>query len=195
MNKRGISLLLEDEEVQNKPPQNVPLWHGGPAGFKETYSLPWLPILDSNTLATWCEEPTHWKRSWHWERLKAKGGGAGKGWDGWMRHQLNRHEFEQTLGDSEGQGSVVCCSPWGHKVRHNFRDWTTTRGYPGYLTPEWFAQDLTFTRGWSLGYIFCYWLSAWWGDCRSGWWIIRYCPWLGDLSPFVFLLAPVYLPG
>ena len=25
------------------------------------------------------------------------------------------HEFEQTLGDSEGQGSLVCCSPWGHK--------------------------------------------------------------------------------
>jgi len=39
-NKRGISLLLEDEEVQNKPPQNVPLWHGDPAGFKEIYSLP-----------------------------------------------------------------------------------------------------------------------------------------------------------
>ena len=30
-------------------------------------------------------------------------------------HQLNRHEFEQTLGDSEGQGSLACCSPWGHK--------------------------------------------------------------------------------
>ena len=30
-------------------------------------------------------------------------------------HQLNRHEFEQTPGDSEGQGSLVCCSPWGHK--------------------------------------------------------------------------------
>ena len=26
---------------------------------------------------------------------------------------LNGHEFEQTLGDSEGQGSQVCCSPWG----------------------------------------------------------------------------------
>ena len=31
------------------------------------------------------------------------------------RHQLNGHEFEQTLGDSEGQGSLVCCSLWGHK--------------------------------------------------------------------------------
>ena len=30
-------------------------------------------------------------------------------------HQHNGHEFEQTLGDSEGQGSLTCCSPWGHK--------------------------------------------------------------------------------
>jgi len=29
---------------------------------------------------------------------------------GW-HHQLNQHEFEQTLGDGEGQGSLVCCSP------------------------------------------------------------------------------------
>ena len=30
-------------------------------------------------------------------------------------HQLNGHEFEQTLGDGEGQGSLGCCSPWGCK--------------------------------------------------------------------------------
>jgi len=30
-------------------------------------------------------------------------------------HRLNGHEFEQASGDSEGQGSLVCCSPWGHK--------------------------------------------------------------------------------
>ena len=30
-------------------------------------------------------------------------------------HRLNGHEFEQTLGDSEGQVSLACCSPWGHK--------------------------------------------------------------------------------
>ena len=30
-------------------------------------------------------------------------------------HQLNRLEFEQTLGDSKEQESLVCCSPWGHK--------------------------------------------------------------------------------
>ena len=33
---------------------------------------------------------------------------------GW-RHQLNGHESEQTPGDSGGQGSLVCCSSWGHK--------------------------------------------------------------------------------
>ena len=33
---------------------------------------------------------------------------------GW-HHELNRHEFEQTQGDSEGQRSLVCCSPWGHE--------------------------------------------------------------------------------
>ena len=31
---------------------------------------------------------------------------------GW-HHRRNGHEFEQTPGDSEGQGSLVCCSPWG----------------------------------------------------------------------------------
>ena len=32
-----------------------------------------------------------------------------------MASQLNGHEFEQSLGDSEGQGSLVCCSLWGCK--------------------------------------------------------------------------------
>ena len=30
-------------------------------------------------------------------------------------HCFKGHEFEQTLGNSEGQGSLTCCSPWGHK--------------------------------------------------------------------------------
>ena len=32
----------------------------------------------------------------------------------WL-HRLNGHEFEQTRGDGEGQGNLVCCSPWGRK--------------------------------------------------------------------------------
>ena len=33
---------------------------------------------------------------------------------GW-HHRLNGHEFEQTLGETKGQGSLACCSPWGCK--------------------------------------------------------------------------------
>ena len=33
---------------------------------------------------------------------------------GW-HHQFNGHEFEQIPGDGEGQGTLACCSPWGHK--------------------------------------------------------------------------------
>ena len=45
--------------------------------------------------------------------------GKRRGWQrmrmvGW-NHQLNGHEFEQTLGECEGQGSLVCCSSWGCK--------------------------------------------------------------------------------
>ena len=35
----------------------------------------------------------------------------------WLDHWLNGHEFEQTLGDTEGQGSLVCYNPWGRRVR------------------------------------------------------------------------------
>ena len=39
---------------------------------------------NSNTLATWCEELTHWKRPWCWEGLGAGGEGDNRGGDGWM---------------------------------------------------------------------------------------------------------------
>ena len=35
-------------------------------------------------------------------------------WLEW-HHQFNGHELGQTLGGGEGQGGLVCCSPWGHK--------------------------------------------------------------------------------
>ena len=44
----------------------------------------WCWGWNSNTLATWYEELTHWKRPWCWERLKAGGEGDDRAWDGWM---------------------------------------------------------------------------------------------------------------
>ena len=49
------------------------------------YSLKdWGWTWNSNTLATWCEELTHLKRPWCWERLRAGGEGDDRGWDSWM---------------------------------------------------------------------------------------------------------------
>ena len=44
----------------------------------------WCWSWSSNILVTWCEELTHWKRPWCWERLKVGGEGDDGGWDGWM---------------------------------------------------------------------------------------------------------------
>ena len=44
----------------------------------------WCWSWNSNTLATWWEELTHWKRPWCWERLRAGGERDDRGWDGWM---------------------------------------------------------------------------------------------------------------
>ena len=44
----------------------------------------WHWSWNSSTLATWCEELTHLKRLWCWERLKVGGEGDDRGWDGWM---------------------------------------------------------------------------------------------------------------
>ena len=49
------------------------------------YSLEdWHWSWNSSTLAIWCEELTHWKRSWCWERLMAGGEEDDRGWDDWM---------------------------------------------------------------------------------------------------------------
>ena len=51
--------------------------------FLNPYWKDWCWSWSSNTLATWCEDLTHWKRPWCWERLKA-GEGDDRRWDGWM---------------------------------------------------------------------------------------------------------------
>jgi len=64
------------------------LWRSNQSILKEIspeYSLEGLVLRrNSNTLATWCKELTHWKRPWWWERLRAGGEGYDRGWDGWM---------------------------------------------------------------------------------------------------------------
>ena len=79
----------------------------------------WCWSWSSSTLATWCREQTHWKRPWCWERLREEEKGVTEGEMVGRHNWLNGHKFEQTPGDSEGQGSLPCCSPWDHRVRHD----------------------------------------------------------------------------
>ena len=83
---------------------------------------PWILIGRTDAEA---EAPILWPpdvKNW----LTGKDPEAGKDWGqeekgvaedemvGW-HHQLNGHEFEKAPGDGEGQGNLVCCSPWGYK--------------------------------------------------------------------------------
>ena len=71
----------------------------------------WIKI---NTLATWCEKPTHWKRPWCWERQKA-GKGDDRGWDGWMASPTQRTWIwasSRSWWRTEKPGVL---QQWGHK--------------------------------------------------------------------------------
>ena len=79
---------------------------------------------------------------------------------GW-HHQLNRHEFEQTPGNSEGQGNLACCSSWGsQRVRHNWvteqhicpLNWSPSMDIGGYINyclwrgkKIWWRESVTWT--------------------------------------------------
>ena len=63
----------------------------------------------------WCEELTHWKRPWCWERLKAGREGDDRGWDGWMATVTQWTWVWVNSGSSWRTGKLVCYSPWGGK--------------------------------------------------------------------------------
>jgi len=73
----------------------------------------WCWSWNSNTLATWYKELTHWKRPWCWESLRAAGEGDDRGWDVWMASpsQWTWVGWSPVVGD--GQGGLACCSSWG----------------------------------------------------------------------------------
>ena len=52
-------------------------------------------------------------------KTKAKREGAAEDEMAGWHHRLNGHEFEQTSGGSEGQGSLASCSPWDQRVGHD----------------------------------------------------------------------------
>ena len=71
---KTLESLLDYKEIQPVHQQSVLNIHW------EDWCWSW----NSNTMATWCKELTHWKRSCCWERLKAGGEEDDRGWDGWL---------------------------------------------------------------------------------------------------------------
>ena len=98
----------------------------------------WCWSWSSSTLATWCEELTHWKRPWGWERLKAGGEGDDRGWDGWMASPT---QWTWVGANSRGWWRTgrpgVLQSMGSQKVRH---DWAT----------EQQQQELYSCYGWNI---------------------------------------------
>ena len=73
--------------------------------------------VEIETLILWLPDGKNWPTGKHpvagkdWRQEKGAPEDKMVGW----HHQLNGHEFEQVPGVGDGQGSLVCCSPWGRK--------------------------------------------------------------------------------
>ena len=83
----------------------------------------WCWNRNSNILVTWCEELTHWKRLWCWERLRAEGERGDRGWDGWMALLTRWTWVWASSGSWWWTGKPVLLQSVGwQRIRHN---WTT----------------------------------------------------------------------
>ena len=83
----------------------------------------WCWSWSSNTLATWREGPTHWKRPWGWERLRAGGEGDRRGWDGWVASPT---QWTWVWASSTGKPGVLQSVGW-QRIGHN---WATEQRRP-----------------------------------------------------------------
>ena len=97
---------LDDKEVKPVNPKRNQSWIfiGGTDAKAETLVL-WP--LNANNWLLW-KDPDAGK---DWRQEKGMTEDETVEW----HHQLNGHEFKQVLGVGDGQGSLVCCNPWGHK--------------------------------------------------------------------------------
>ena len=148
------------------------------------YSLmDWSWSWRSNTLATWSKEPTHWKRPWCWERLKAEGEGGDRGWDGWMASSTQQTwvwASSRRWWRTEKPGMLQ--STDARRARHN---WATEQQQHGTETDTKRKQEEELS-GWR-------WLSCgFYKACLALW------PMAADFSSFAELSiywSPFSMPG
>ena len=112
----GSTIISLEGEALSAPSSPLPRSFGSPRELQSAPSLPdrkgrrgpSLHTIPSPQLPSSSSQPTPWRRSGQ-ERMRW--------WNEmvFIHHQLNGHEFEQTHGDREGQGSLAFFSPQGHK--------------------------------------------------------------------------------
>ena len=114
----------------------------------------WCWSWNSNTLATWCEDLTHLKRPWCWERLRAGGEGDDRRWDGWMASLTQWTWVWVNSGSWWWTGRPGMLQFMGsQRVR---QDWATnwTECTCIYYT-NLFLKVLLYTNGTMLQWLFC----------------------------------------
>ena len=82
----------------------------------------WCWSWNSNSLATWYKEVTHWERLWYCKRLKARGEEDGRGWEGWV---ASLTQWTWVWAGSRSwwwTGKLACCSSWGRQ-ESNMTEW------------------------------------------------------------------------
>ena len=118
------------------------------------------------------ETPILWPphvKSW----LTGKDSDAGRDWEqeekgttedemaGW-HHRLDAREVGWTLGVGDGQGGLVCCNSWGHKIGTRLRDWTE-------LSPQVYSPSLSTLEGWKLLMTVSSWFTDMAGNTPLSW--------------------------
>ena len=108
---------LDNKEVKSVSPKGNQLW----IVTGRTDAEAEAPILWPRDVKNWLagKDPDAWK---DWGQEKGMTEDEMVGW----HHRLNGHELEQTPADGEGQGRLVCCSPWVTKSQIQLSNWTTT---------------------------------------------------------------------
>ena len=104
--EKTLDCPLDCKEIQQVNPKGNQFWKfiGRTDAEAET------PILCPLDVKNWLPGKDDAGKNWRQEEK----GMTGDDMVGW-HHWLNGHEFEQALGVGDGQGSLECCSPWGHK--------------------------------------------------------------------------------
>ena len=99
-------------------------------------------------LVIWCEELTHWKRAWCWERLKASREGNDRGWDGWMASPTQCTWVWVSSGSGRWIGKPGVLQFMGsQRVGHN---WMTGLNWTEQYTLSAILWGMSPPRGWSV---------------------------------------------